>query len=259
MKKSNPPILLTITMLIVLSLACAGLGGGTESAPVPTDSPVPVIANTATKAPIPTATKAPSPTVVPTVADREFFTEEFEDEAFFDEWFHFLTGPNSDEEDKLSMDQQGDGLTVDLGELDFYFYYIYDKKTYDDVKITMVAENLGRNSNNVSMVCRLDYDKGTWYEFSVESGGVWYLYAYDNGYHTLDYGGASSLNQGKAVNEYRLECDGESISMYVNGDKLKSYPERIYNFEEGKVGFNISSLNVLPITVSVKSFDIAQP
>ncbi|MBE7432943.1 MAG: hypothetical protein HS100_03445 [Anaerolineales bacterium] len=259
MKQSNSPVVIMVAFMIVWSMACAALGIGGEPTLAATIPPAPIKASTATDAPAATATEVPLPTATPTLADKEFFTEEFEDERFFDEWVHFLTGPNSEEEDKLSMEQKGDGLTIDLGELDMYFYFIYDKKTYGDVKITMVAENLGRNNNNVSMVCRLDYNNGKWYEFSVESGGVWYLYAFDDGYHTLDYGGAAGLKQGNAINEYGLECSGNTITMYVNGDKLKSFPDRVYNFKDGKVGFNISSLNVLPITVNVKSFDIAQP
>ena len=109
------------------------------------------------------------------------------------------------------------------------------------------------------MVCRLDYDSGKWYEFSVESGGLWYLYAFDNGYNFLDSGGASALKQGKEINEYGLECNGNTLTMYINGNKLKTYTDKKYNFKEGNVGFNISSLNVLPIKVNFKSFDISKP
>jgi hypothetical protein len=103
-------------------------------------------------------------------------------------------------------------------------------------------------------------DGNGWYEFSVESGGVWYLYAVDNGdYKILDNGGTQALKQGKEVNEYRMDCVGDEITMYVNGSELKTVRDSTYGFNEGRVGFNISSLNVLPITVEVNWFDIAQP
>lgn len=260
MKSSNRSILLFISMLVVIGMACQGLSGGGETpAPIPTLPPVP------TEVSIPTSTLAPTkevqlqPTSVPTVGSQEFFTEEFEDDRFFDDWYYFLTGPGEDKEDDLTVEQSGDGLNVDLGALEMYFYFIYDPKNYTDVKITMVAENLGRNNNNVSLICRMDIENGTWYEFSVESGGVWYLYAISNGYTIIDSGGTTALKQGQAINEYGMECNGDTITMYINGEKLKSFPDRVYGFTEGEVGFNISSLNVLPITVNVKSFDIAQP
>lgn len=253
MKKQFHPIAFVISIFTTVGLACQALAGG--EAPTPTPNP--------TLPPIATATTIPTIVPIPTRSEptpkpvKDFFTEEFEDEAFFDDWFYFIVGPAS--EDNLKMDQEGDGLTIDLGELDMYMYYIYEPNAYADVKTTMVAENLGRNNNNVSMVCRLDFDGGKWYEFSVESGGLWYLYAFDDGYNFLDSGGASSLKQGKEINEYSLECSGNTITMYINGNKLKTYTDNKYNLKEGNVGFNISSLNVLPIKVNIKSFDIAKP
>lgn len=253
MKNHFHPLLFVIALIAIVGLACQSLAGGEAS----TSTPNPTLPPAATATTIPTIVPIPTrsePTPQPV---RDFFKEEFEDENFFNEWFYFIVGEAS--EDELEMEQEGDGLKIDLGELDMYMYYIYEPQSYTDVKTTMVAENLGRNNNNVSMVCRLDFDNGKWYEFSVESGGLWYLYAFDNGYNFLDSGGASSLKQGKAVNEYGLECSGNTITMYINGDKLKSYTDTKFKFNDGHVGFNISSLNVLPITVNIKSFDIAKP
>jgi len=259
MKKNIHPALFIISIVAILGFACQTLsGGGVPPTPYPTLPPVPTQANIPTTEPTARPTNKP-PTAVPTESTQEFFTEEFETDRFFDEWYYFVMGPGSDNDEKLVIEQKGDGVNIDLGTLDFYLYYIYGQKNYDDVRVTMVAENLGRNNNNVSLICRLDYDNGKWYEFSVESGGMWYLYAFDNGYNFLDSGGTTALKQGKAINEYGLECNGDTLSMYINGDKLKSYTDRTNNFQEGQVGFNISSLNVLPITVDIKSFDIAQP
>jgi hypothetical protein len=47
--------------------------------------------------------------------------------------------------------------------------------------------------------------------------------------------------------------------MYVNDQKIRDFQDTRYLFDEGFVGFNISSLNVLPITVEVNWFEIAQP
>jgi hypothetical protein len=136
---------------------------------------------------------------------------------------------------------------------------MYLPYTYDNVSIKLNAENRGRNNNNVSLVCRMN-DEGTqWYEFSVESGGVWYLYAVDGKYHIIDNGGTTALKQGKELNEYQMACNDNEITLFVNGTKIKTVKDNTYGFNEGMVGFNISSLNVLPITVEVKSFEIAQP
>jgi hypothetical protein len=255
MKKTLNPLLLFISLMVIISLACSGVAGG--EAPASNTDPT---AQVPTSAPAPTErpTDIPLPTTVPpTVGPQEFFTEEFGVNSNQDNWYYFSYG--SGDEANLRIEQDGEGLTFDLGALDLYLYYIYEPITYKDTKLTIVAENQGVNNNNVSLVCRLDADNENWYEFSFESGGVWYLYAYDDGYNVIDNGGSNELKQGKAVNEYGMTCEGNVITMYINGKMLKSYTDRAYDFSEGQVGFNISSLNVLPVTVNVQSFDIAEP
>lgn len=255
MNKVLTPLLFFVSLMVVISLACASTGGGD----VPASNTNPT-AQAPTSAPAPTEkpTDVPQPTAVPpTQGPQKFFTEEFDVNSNLGNWYNFSYG--SGEDSNLRIEQQGEGLTFDLGDLDLYLYYIYEPHTYKDVKLTVVAENQGVNNNNVSLVCRLNSDKENWYEFSFESGGVWYLYAYKDGYNVLDNGGSNDLRQGKAVNEYSLICKDNVITMYINGKMLKSFTDRTYQFGEGQVGLNISSLNVLPVIVNVQSFDIAEP
>jgi S1-C subfamily serine protease len=186
-----------------------------------------------------------------------FFTEEFEDGFVADNWNYFTLGDGSDT--NLVIQQENDHMLFDLGDKNLYVYYMYNPYTYEDVTVRLNAENRGRNNNNVSLVCRMNDDGTEWYEFSVESGGVWYLYAVDGKYNVIDNGGTNALKQGKEVNEYQMTCKGDQITLYVNGSQIKSIRDSTYGFSEGRVGFNISSLNVLPITVEVNWFDIAQP
>ncbi|MBE0671096.1 MAG: hypothetical protein IH588_10945 [Anaerolineales bacterium] len=261
MKKLLHPFLFFVSMLILVSLACSSLTGG--SAPIKDtvieDSPVPVIPTNPppptqkpADVPLPTATAVP-----PTVGPQKFFVEEFGTNSDQSNWVYYSLGSGSDS--NLSIEPSDDGLLFDLGDENLYVYYIYDVLKYNDTKLTLVAENQGVNNNNVSLVCRFNADEGQWYEYSFESGGVWYLYAYDGGYNVIDNGGSNDLKQGKAVNEYGMTCKDNVITMYINGKMLKSYTDRNYNFGEGQIGFNISSLNVLPVIVNVQSFDIAEP
>ena len=189
---------------------------------------------------------------------QDFYTEEFDANYNSDNWTTFTLGSGSDK--NLVIQQEGDYLSFDLGDKNLYVYHMYNPYIYQDVSLTLNAENRGRNNNNVSLVCRMNKDETQWYEFSVESGGVWYLYAYDHGkYNVLDNGGTNALKQGKDVNEYKMDCAGNEITMSINGSELKTVKDTTYGYDEGFVGFNISSLNVLPITVNVNWFDIAQP
>jgi hypothetical protein len=187
----------------------------------------------------------------------DFYTEEFEADYNPENWTYFTMGKGSDSD--LVIEQQDDHLLFDLGDEDLYVYFMYTPYIYEDVSVTLNAENRGRNNNNISLVCRMNDDGTQWYEFSVESGGVWYLYAVDGKYNILDNGGTQALKQGKEVNEYRMDCSGNEITLYINGTELKTVTDNTYGFNEGAVGFNISSLNVLPITVEANWFYIAQP
>ncbi len=107
---------------------------------------------------------------------QDFYTEEFDANYTPDNWQYLTLGSGSDKD--LVIQQEDDHLLFDLGDKDLYVYFMYTPYTYQDVSLTLNAENRGRNNNNVSLVCRMNSDVTQWYEFSVESGGVWYLYAY---------------------------------------------------------------------------------
>ena len=263
--KSVRPLLMLAALLLIVGLACNATGGGGSAQtqepqqpaqqptkPAPTEAPA-TEAPAVTEAP---ATEAPTATEAPAQA-QDFYREEFNPDSDLSNWEYFTLGSGSDTD--LKIEQQNDYLMFDLGAEDLYVYFMYKPYTYDNVALTMNAENRGRNNNNVSLVCRMNSDGTQWYEFSVESGGLWYLYAVDNGYNIIDNGGTNALKQGKEVNEYKMICNDNKITLFINGDKLKTVTDTKYGFNEGQVGFNISSLNVLPITVDVNWFDISQP
>lgn len=262
--KSFRPLAIFVLFLMVVSMACSavtGTGGDTpaQNQPTevkvsePTDSPPPM--EVSTEMPADQPDDVPPPTQAPTTS--RFFLEEFESGFIEDNWEFFTLGTGEDT--NLVIEQEDDHLLFDLGDKDLYVYYLYVADEYDDVSLKLNAENRGRNNNNVSIICRFDADAAEWYEFSVESGGLWYLYAFQDGYNRLDNGGTNALRQGKEVNEYGLICDGDKITLSVNGEILKTVTDNKYNLGGGLVGFNISSLNVLPITVEANWFEISEP
>lgn len=261
--KNFRPLIFFVIFVLVFSLACNALSGGgdTPSQPQPQQpqqQQEPTKAPEPTDAPPPTERPAPTdPPAAPPAPVSRFFKEEFESSNSLDGWESFTLGSGTDTE--LKIEQEDDHLLFDLGDEDLYVYYIYTSDEYDNVTVTLNAENRGRNNNNISLVCRMNADATQWYEFSVESGGLWYLYAVDGDYNIIDNGGTNSLRQGKEVNEYQLVCNNEEITMYINGDKVKTVTDNTYGFNDGYAGFNISSLNVLPITVEVNWFEVSEP
>jgi hypothetical protein len=265
--KPVQPIFFIAALVLLVGLACSALtGDGTTPTQPPAAQTEPVqILPTATE-PEPTeaspteapATEAPSATQTEEApAASQFFTEEFDSENALSNWDSFTLG--SGEDRNLVIKQEGDHLLFDLGDEDLYVYYLYQPHEYEDVSIKLNAENRGRNNNNISLVCRMNSEGTQWYEFSVESGGLWYLYAVDDKYNVVANGGTNALKQGREVNEYAMICKGDEITLLVNGEEIRSVKENTYGYNNGRVGFNISSLNVLPITVEVNWFEISQP
>jgi hypothetical protein len=189
-------------------------------------------------------------------ATSKFFTEEFDSAAALTDWNSFSLGTGED--NNLVIKQQDGHLLFDLGDEDLYVYYMYTPHEYGDVSIKLNAENRGRD-NTISLACRMNSEATHWYEFSVESGGLWYLYAVEDNYNVLANGSTNALRQGREINEYAMTCQGDEITLFVNDEKIRSVRDNTYGFHSGLVGFNISSLNVLPITVAVNWFEVSQP
>lgn len=256
--KSFRPLFLLTALLLVIGLACGASGGGTDTPAQPQPQQPqqePPQAPVQEDTPLPTDPPPPPPTEEP--ARSMYFTEEFDQDPG---WNYFLTFGN---EDKITLEFDNSLMIFDLEETDIYAYYMYEEEEYRDVRVDIRAENRGKNNNNVSLVCR--YSDQGWYEFSTEGGGLWYLYAVTINsenkavYNIVDNGGAQPLKQGKEVNEYGMVCNGNEITLIVNGKDLKKVTENKYSFRDGYVGFNISSLNVIPIILEVDWFKISEP
>jgi serine protease Do len=191
----------------------------------------------------------------------DFFTEEFNQDPG-SAWTFDVLGPNAaDNASKATYSFDSGMMIFNIDAKDLYAYYFYNAKTYDNVRVDMRFENRGVNSQNVSLVCRAS-EEG-WYEFSVTSSGLWYLYANSSadGFVRIKNGGSKAIKQGKAVNEYGMTCNGDKIGLFINGYEVADSPfiEKRYAFRKGEVGFNISSLNVIPVKAEVDWFQVSQP
>jgi hypothetical protein len=252
------------SLLLVVGLACSLTGGGNTPTqpeqpqqPVqqPTNPPAPVVTEAPpTEAPVvapPTATEAP---VV-----SKFFTEEFDQDPGSD-WAIDILGPGADaHKDSAKVEFNDGAMRIELPEKDLYYYYTYSGFSYDNVRIDLRADNRGVNSNNISLTCRVS-DEG-WYEWSVGSDGLWYLYAVTDKYNDIASGGTTFLKLGKEVNEFTMICNDKRISMFINGQEIKQSPvtDNKFVLREGSVGFNVSSISKVPVIVEVQWFKISEP
>jgi S1-C subfamily serine protease len=182
----------------------------------------------------------------------DFYTEEFDGDLSNYTYFEYHGN-----DDDVGLYTESGSLVFDLQKENLWTYVTYDPYTYTDVSITMVADNRGRNTNNVTLVCRYSADDNSWYEFNISNGGEYFIYAYvDGGFETVANGGSTAVRQGRDTNTYTASCIGSELTLYINGVEVKSVNERAHGLSEGQVGFGVSSFDVLPIEVAVSSFTI---
>ena len=100
----------------------------------------------------------------------------------------------------------------------------------------------GPNRNNISLVCRATSEG--WYEFSMNSGGYWYIWKYENGdYSNLAEGASYSINLQKAANSLSATCIGRELTFYVNGVTMGSATDNTFK-DGGQVGVSVSTFDV---------------
>ncbi len=184
-----------------------------------------------------------------------FFVEEFD--GGLGSWSYFLTNGN---DSNMAIFNDNGRLVFDIGDENTWVYLTYDEFFYTDVRLDTVAENLGRNNNNVSLICRYS-DRG-WYEFNIANNGLYSILVFDSGaneYRLLADGGSTAIRSGRDFNEYTAICEGNVLSLWINGTFINSYTDNTYNLREGLIGVSLSSFNVLPIQVEFEWFSISLP
>lgn len=268
----NRKLLVPIVALVLVTLACAA--PTSDSKPTPTLPPAPTI-EVATQAPEPTATQVPTeapapteePTEEPTEASSDLPTsapQSDEPEAFYVEEFggdlsqytYFL---NYGDEDGFELYSDNDKLNFEITSADTALYVVYDPYFYEDVYVEVAIENRGANTMDVSLLCR--YNDDGWYEFAIQSNGLWYIYRYDSAgdgkYTPLYNGGSKDINMGKAENIYGATCKGNDLTFYINGNKAFSVKDSTHR--EGQVGFGVTSYEDVPVKVEYEYFAILEP
>jgi hypothetical protein len=265
--KTLRPLLFIVSMLFIVGLACAGGTTPPTQAPPPTQE-VQVIPTQPPPQPTEVPpTEAPATEVVteePVSQGQQFFTEEF-DNPLSGDWSIFtITDPNESDLEKVTVEADNGNLVWDFDSEYVYYYLFYNAFEYEDVKIEARADNRGKNNNSVSLICRYDEEVG-WYEFNIANNGLYdilYAEVLDNGkisWNRIANGGSNAIKQGKDVNEYSATCEGEELTLHINGDEVISIDERRYSLRSGQAGISVSSFNVLPILVEMDWIRISEP
>ncbi len=205
---------------------------------------------------IPTQPPLPTETDVLVVDEPlPYFTEEFDGDI--DSWSYFMM---NGKEDNMDLYTEEGYLVFDLQGQNQWVYLTYDEYSYSDVLVEVLADNRGKNNNNVSLVCR--YSDEGWYEFTISNNGLYWIYAYSElvgDYVSLYNGGSTHIKMGKDINQYTAICEEQTLKLYINGFFEKEIVDKKHNFREGLVGVSVSSFETLPILVKIDYMTIDIP
>jgi Domain of Unknown Function (DUF1080) len=264
------PMLFLVSLLLIVGMACAFFNRTPTQTPPPeqptqVDSPTSVPPEPTEVPPteVPPPTEAPA-TEPPAPQAQQFFTEEF-DNPLSNDWSVFtITDPNVSDLDKVTVEADNGNLVWNFDSEYVYYYLFYNAFTYDDVTVEVRADNRGKNNNNISLICRYD-EKVGWYEFNIANNGLYnilYAEVLESGkisWNRIANGGSNAIHQGKEVNEYSITCQGDELTLHINGDEVISIQDKKYGLNSGQVGVSVSSFNVLPILIEMDWFRISEP
>lgn len=264
--KNFRPLILFVSFVLLVGMACQFFGSSTP-APQPPQPQPPTQAPAPTQPPAPEPTNPPEPTAEPAPTEEParlmFFTEEFD--SPLSGWDTLtVTGSDSADPDKVTVEAQNGKLVWNFESEYVYYYIFYNAHTYTDVQLEVRADNRGKNNNNISLICRYDPNVG-WYEFNIANNGLYDIFYGEvtrNGeiaYNLITNGGSNAIKQGKEINEYKISCKGDKLTLWINGKEVKSLTEKKYALREGQVGVSVSSFDVLPILIEMDWIKVSEP
>ena len=257
---------LPIAILVLASLvltACGASGGLSAADLAATQQSLQATQQALNAQPAQPTTAPEQPTAAPATEeptaeqvvsqDEAYYTEEFDTAPA--SWSYFLL--NGEDAD-LDLYSEGGKMVFDISGENVWAYYTYDSYTYTDVRLDARAENLGNNNNNVSLICRAN-ERG-WYEFNVANNGLYTILRYESStgdFTALYSGGVANLKTGKATNDYTIICQGDRLTLGVNGTEIRTVKDS--QFDEGQVGISVSSFDGIPVLVETDYVQISQP
>ncbi len=253
--KIQRPLLFLVSLVLIVVLA-----GGCRSQKTSDTGPQALVEQ-------PTATPRPADTAAPQEKGgkaQAFFGEEFDNPLSAD-WKPLLIYDVKVSDPQAVTVQAGGGkLSWNINTKGMGYYLLYSAFSYKDVKLETSYDNRGVNSNGVSLICRYTPNVG-WYEFQITNSGLYNIYAMEvvgDGkyrYNRVGSGGSMAIKQGKGVNEFSATCQGDQLTLYINGQKATTAVDQKYAFGEGQIGVAVTSFDVLPVTVNMESVKVTEP
>jgi hypothetical protein len=154
-------------------------------------------------------------------------------------WYTFAV-PDSENYEASYYDSV---VYLQVYDTDSTVYMLYDYDLPPDIQVDAGVETVsGPNRNNISLICRATVDG--WYEFSMNSGGYWFIWKYEDGqYYELARGASNDINLQKAKNELTASCIGTKLTFYVNDSEMGSVSDNRFK-GTGQAGVSVSTFDI---------------
>lgn len=188
----------------------------------------------------------------PETTGEILFSSTFED---MDGWYPFQIGPGL--YDDYVIDSIRDKLYIEINVEQTTAYAIYSMNFgRPDLRIEVSTETVTYPRNNINLLCRAT--EAGWYEFSMNSGGLWSISKYDGVQKTvLADGGSRAINLQQSKNEITAICQGNTLSFVINDVEIGSVEDS--QFIEGYIGLSVSSFDDPGVGVEFDDLSVSVP
>jgi hypothetical protein len=155
----------------------------------------------------------------------------------------------------------GDGVYEVVSFGDSKVMWGISKEQYSNVVIEVEATQVeapSSNNNDYGVMCRVQ-ENGDGYSLLVSGDGYYAIQVSVDGNFTalVDWTESGKIEKGNATNEIKAICDGENLTLYVNGSKLAEATDS--TFSEGFVSMAATSYESSSTTINFDNLVLREP
>ena len=133
---------------------------------------------------------------------------------------------------------------------------------FDDVAIKVRSQQVSapsNDNNDYGVMCRASQD-GEGYFFLISGDGYFAILSGDASEefdHLIDWTSSNVINQGNSANEIQATCDGDNLSLRVNGELLGSVKDSRY--KSGDIALTATSYESTSTEIHFDDLEVVRP
>ena len=158
-----------------------------------------------------------------------------------------------------TMDYDGGAFRIVVNALQVSFWST-PHKDFSDVRLEVDAGKIaGPDENRIGLICR--YAGNQYYFFVISSDGYYGIGFFNNGQAALlgqsEMQSSNQIKTGASINHLRADCNGDALSLYVNGSQLAQVHDP--NLKHGDVGLLAGTFSHPGVDVIFDNFVVSKP